>query len=69
MIPALFGGLKETMEWFLKVINEGPDHEYNQKLKSVSWLSDTLKEEVQPSQNTTGNNGSFDVAALSEAAS
>jgi hypothetical protein len=67
MFP-VFEPPKETMEWFQKVISDGPDQNYAQKLKSSSWLNDSLREEVRPLQRHIGNDGTCDTAALAEAA-
>ncbi len=65
----IFEPPKETMDWFLKVVNNGPDNNYSQTLKSSSWLNDSLKEEVRPLQRHIGNDGSCDATALAIAAS
>jgi len=65
----IFEPPKETMDWFLKVVNNGPDNNYSQTLKSSSWLNDSLKEEVRPLQWHIGNDGSCDATALAIAAS
>ncbi len=69
---AIFEPPKATMDWYKKVLRDGPGPSYGQTLKSVSWLNHDLKEEIEqqkPGMMDMNHDGTYKADALAEKAS